>query len=299
MRSATEGEASSVREIIENVRILTGDVRRIVADVRTTMGADGGTEQLASIGSSIQKLDATLGNLQAVTENLKEGRGAVGQIVSDEKLGRQVGETIEDVSNYAQRLVGLRLEASIRSDYLFNARAAKIDATMRIIARPDKYYILSLISDPRGVESTEYIQTNPPSRDDPALQKRTVTSINALKFSAQFAKRYYWATFRFGIIESTGGVGVDLHFWRDQLALKTDFFDFANQRLKWPRVRTSLQFTFLQHLFLNAGVDDIFNRPVYSQLDNRVLAGRDFFLGAGIVFTDDDLKALIPLVPAQ
>jgi phospholipid/cholesterol/gamma-HCH transport system substrate-binding protein len=299
MRSATEGEASSVREIIENVRVLTGDVRRIVADVRTTMGVDGGTEQLASIGSSIQKLDATLANLQAVTENLKEGRGAVGQIVSDEKLGRQVGETIEDVSNYAQRLVGLRLEASIRSDYLFNAGAAKIDATMRIIARPDKYYILSLISDPRGVESTEYIQTNPPSRDDPALQKRTVTSINALKFSAQFAKRYYWATFRFGIIESTGGVGVDLHFWREQLTLKTDFFDFANQRLKWPRVRTSLQFTFLQHLFIAGGVDDIFNRPVYSQLDNRVLAGRDFFIGAGIVFTDDDLKALIPLVPAQ
>ena len=146
-----------------------------------------------------------------------------------------MGETIEDVSDYAQRLVGLKLEANIRSDYLFNAGAAKIDATLRIIARPDKYYIISLISDPRGVETTEYIQTNPPSRDDPALQKRTVTSINSLKFSAEFAKRFYWATFRFGIIESTGGVGVDLYFWKDQLALKTDFFDFANQRLRWPR----------------------------------------------------------------
>ena len=93
-------------------------------------------------------------------------------------------------------------------------------------------------------------------------------------------------------------MGVDLYFWKDQLALKTDFFDFANQRLRWPRVRTSLQLTFLQHLYLNVGVDDIFNRPIYSQLDNRVLAGRDFFLGAGIVFTDDDLKALIPVVPA-
>jgi len=45
-------------------------------------------------------------------------------------------------------------------------------------------------------------------------------------------------------------------------------------------------------------VDDIFNRPVYSTLDNRVLAGRDFFLGAGITFTDDDLKAVVPFVPA-
>src|SRR5262249_35816182 len=160
------------------------------------------------------------------TENIREGRGAVGQIVSDEKLGRQVGETIEDLSAYAQRLVGLRLEANIRSDYLFNAGAAKIDATLRILARPGDYYLLSPSSDPRGAETTEYIQTNPPSRDDPALQRRTVTSINALKFSAEFAKRFYWATFRFGIIESTGGVGVDFHFWKDQLALKTDIFDF-------------------------------------------------------------------------
>jgi len=134
--------------------------------------------------------------------------------------------------------------------------------------------------------------------DDPALQKRTVTSIDALKFSAQFAKRFYFTTFRFGIIESTGGVGVDFHLWKDQLAIRTDIFDFANQRLKWPRVRTSLQFSFFRHLYLNAGVDDIFNRPVYSTLDNRVLAGRDFFLGAGIFFTDDDLKAVVPFVPA-
>lgn len=299
MRSATEGQSSSFREIVENVRVITGDVRRMVGDVQANLYADGGPQgQMASIGSSLQKLDATLSNLQAVTENIKEGRGAVGEVVSDEKLGRQVGETIEDVSSYAQRLTGLKVEANIHSDYLFNAGAAKLDATIRIIARPDKYYLISLISDPRGVETTEYIQTNPPSRDDPALQKRTVTSINSLKFSAQFAKRFYWASFRFGIIESSGGVGVDLHFWKDQLTLKTDIFDFANQRLRWPRMRTSIQMTFFQHLYLNAGIDDIFNRPVYSQLDNRVLAGRDFFLGAGIVFTDDDFKALIPVVPA-
>ena len=298
MRSATEGESSSFREIVENVRVLTGDVRRMVADVQANLTADGGAQQISSIGTSLQKLDATLGNLQAVTDNIREGRGAVGELVSDEKLGRQVGETIEDVSSYAQKLVSLKLEANIHSDYLFNAGAAKIDATIRIIPRPDKYYIISLISDPRGVETTEYIQTNPPSQGDPALQKRTVTSINSLKFSAEFAKRFYWATFRFGIIESTGGVGVDLHFWKDQLTVKTDLFDFANQRLRWPRVRTSLQLTFLQHLYVNAGVDDIFNPPIYSQLDNRVLAGRDFFLGAGIVFTDDDFKALIPVIPA-
>ena len=300
MRDATEGESSSFREIVDNVRVITGDVRRMVSDVQTNIYArDGGVEgQMASLGSSLQKLDATLGNLEQVTRNLKEGKGTAGELMSDERLGQKVGETIDDVSNYAQRLTSIKLDVNIHSDYLFNAGAAKLEAGLKIIPRPDRYFYFSLVEDPRGVETTQYIQTNPPSRDDPALQKQTVTSIDSLKFSAQFAKRFYFATFRFGIIESTGGLGVDLHLLQDQLAIKTDIFDFANQRLRWPRVRTSLQFTFFRHLYLNAGVDDIFNRPVYSTLDNRVLAGRDFFLGAGITFTDDDLKAVVPFVPA-
>ena len=165
MRSATEGESSSFREIVENLRIVTGDVRRMVADVQSNMYADGGPQgQLASIGSSLKKLDATLGNLEAVTENVRQGKGTVGTVISDEKLGRQVGETIEDVSNYAQRLTGLQLEANIHSDYLINEGAARLNATLKIIVRPDKYYLLSLVSDPRGVETVTYVQTNPPSR---------------------------------------------------------------------------------------------------------------------------------------
>jgi phospholipid/cholesterol/gamma-HCH transport system substrate-binding protein len=296
MRSATEGEAPSFREIVENVRIITGDVRRMVSDVRGTLyAADAGVEaQVASVGSSLRRLDGTLANLEAITQNIREGKGTVGELVSDEQLGKRVNETITDVSDYARRVTGIKVEANIRSDYLFNAGAARLEASLKIITRPDKYYLISLIEDARGVDRTEYVQTNPPSRDDPALQRRTVTSINSLKFNAEFAKRFYFTTFRFGIIESTGGAGVDLHMWNDQLTVKTDVFDFANQRLRYPRVRTSLQLTFLQHLYLAGGVDDIFNKPVYSQLDNRVLAGRDFFLGAGIVFTDDDLKVVLP-----
>ena len=122
--------------------------------------------------------------------------------------------------------------------------------------------------------------------------------MNALKFSAQFAKRYYWAAFRFGIIESSGGVGFDLFFFKDQLSLHTDIFDFANPRLQWPRIRTTLAFSFLNHFYVDVGVDDYLNNPVYSQLDNRILAGRDVFVGVGIFFTDDDLKGLAPVVPS-
>jgi phospholipid/cholesterol/gamma-HCH transport system substrate-binding protein len=38
---------------------------------------------------------------------------------------------------------------------------------------------------------------------------------------------------------------------------------------------------------------------VRSTLDNRLLSGRDYFLGGGIHFTDDDLKAILTVTPVK
>jgi phospholipid/cholesterol/gamma-HCH transport system substrate-binding protein len=50
-------------------------------------------------------------------------------------------------------------------------------------------------------------------------------------------------------------------------------------------------------VYVNVGVDDILNEANRDALTNRLLSGRDFFFGAGIVFTDSDLKALLPILP--
>ena len=54
-----------------------------------------------------------------------------------------------------------------------------------------------MVDDPRGKVETEIVQANPPSAGDPVVQTRTVTK-ETFKISAQFAKRYYFATLRFG-----------------------------------------------------------------------------------------------------
>jgi phospholipid/cholesterol/gamma-HCH transport system substrate-binding protein len=124
-----------------------------------------------------------------------------------------------------------------------------------------------------------------------ASQEVRITS-DALKFSAQFAKRYYFATFRFGLIESTGGVGLDFHLLDDHLAFRLDAFDFANPASDYPRVKASANFLFLNHLFVTAGVDDVINPRDVEPATGRILSGRDYFLGGGIYFTDQDLKSL-------
>jgi phospholipid/cholesterol/gamma-HCH transport system substrate-binding protein len=296
VRNATRGQDTSVREIVENIRHISEDVRSVMSDVKGTLkGNQPGTGE---IQTTLQKLDKTLENLAQVTQDIRDGKGPIGKLVEDERTGQQMGEAIQGVSEYANRLTSLQTEVSLSSVYLFNAQSSRNEIDVRIIPSPDKYYLLGLVDDPLGDTSVSYVVSNPPGLYQPAVQKVTTTNYT-LKFNAEFAKRYYFATFRFGIIESTGGVGLDLSFFNDVFVLKTDVFNFGNEALRYPRLRLTANVTLFQHLFLSGGIDDVFNPPVRSTLDNRLISGRDFFLGGGIHFTDDDLKAILTVSPVK
>ncbi len=296
VRNATRGQDTSVREIVENIRHISEDVRSVMSDVKGTLkGNQPGTGE---IQTTLQKLDKTLENLAQVTQDIRDGKGPIGKLVEDERTGQQMGEAIQGVSEYANRLTSLQTEVSLSSVYLFNAQSSRNEIDVRIIPSPDKYYLLGLVDDPLGDTSVSYVVSNPPGLYQPAVQKVTTTNYT-LKFNAEFAKRYYFATFRFGIIESTGGVGMDLSFFNDVLVLKTDVFNFGNEALRYPRLRLTANVTLFQHLFLSGGIDDVFNPPVRNTLDNRLISGRDFFLGGGIHFTDDDLKAILTVSPVK
>jgi phospholipid/cholesterol/gamma-HCH transport system substrate-binding protein len=296
VRNATKGQDTSVREIVENIRAISSDVRSVMADVKGTL--KGNQTGSGEIQSTLQKLDKTLENLAQVTQDIRDGKGPIGKMIEDERTGQQVSEAVQGVSEYANRLTALQTEVSLSSVYLFNAQSSRNEIDVRIIPSPDKYYLLGLVDDPLGDTSVSYVVSNPPGLYQPAVQKVTTTSYT-LKFNAEFAKRYYFATFRFGIIESTGGVGLDLNFFNDVLALKTDVFNFGNEALRYPRLRVTANVTLFQHIFLSGGIDDVFNPPVRSTLDNRLISGRDFFLGGGIHFTDDDLKAILTVAPVK
>ncbi len=296
VRASTQGESSNVREIVENIRHISQDLRASMADVKGALQTNQTNK--GEVLSTLQKLDKTLENLAQVTQDIRDGKGPVGKLIEDEKTGQQVNDAVQGVADFANRLTGIQTEVSLSSVYLFNAASSRNEVDVRIIPSPDKYYLLGLVDDPLGDTSISYVESNPPGLYQPAVQKITTTNYN-LKFNAEFAKRYYFATFRFGIIESSGGVGVDLDFFNDVLALKTDVFNFGNQALRYPEVRVTANVTLFQHLFVSAGINDVFNPPVRSTLDNRLISGRDFFLGGGIHFTDDDLKAILTVAPVR
>ena len=93
-------------------------------------------------------------------------------------------------------------------------------------------------------------------------------------------------TGRFGIKESTGGLGLDLHLLDDRFELRQDVFGFGEELS--PRWRVALSYEFIRKLWLLGGVDDILNGD-----------RRDYFVGLQLRFTDHDLKTILPFAPAS
>lgn len=308
VRKLTAKEQNTIGNIVENIDQVSKDVREVMASVKRVVGENEGEVKggVTNLKETMAKLDRSLANIEDITEKVKHGDGAIGALVSNEKLGQKVSDTVEDVADFAGRLTNLEVEVGVKADYLTTQQAAKTFLEVRLTPKPDKYYLLQAVDDPRGSVETTYVQQNPPNAGDPVVQKQTVTK-ESIKFSAQFAKRYSFLTLRFGIIESTGGLGVDFtvpikffyssRWLEEALVLKVDAFNFSIEALRFPRLRATLRFTPFEHVYVNVGMDDILNSVNRDTLTNRLLSGRDFFFGAGIYFTDADLKSLLPVIP--
>jgi len=298
VRTITHGQEERVAQIVENVAQITRDIRDVSASIKQVIGSreEDLKGSVGSVRETLDRLDRSAANLEEITDKVKTGHGLAGKLLTDEQTGQKISESLEDLSDFVTRITRLKLEVSLHSEYLLSQGASKNTLAFRLIPKPDKYYLIEFIDDPRGSVEYQIVQRNPPDVGQAATQEQRITR-NTVKISAEFAKRYYFTTLRFGIIESTGGVGADFHFLEDALTLKLDAFNFSIQELRYPRVRAALRVQAFQHIFATAGVDDIFNKQVRDTATNRLIAGRDFFVGGGIYFTDDDLKAVIPLAP--
>lgn len=277
----------SLERSLANLESFTGELRGIASSStgkvqRILDGVEGG---LVRVGKSLDTLDESLGNVRDITGMVKEGQGTVGRLVTDSHLADSMEEAVDDVGGLVKSISRLQTRVELRVEYGVLDETTKTYFTLKLQPRWDRYYAIEVIDDPRGKTSflTSVTQTNDPSLP-PVLRESTTRTTDDLKFSVYFAKRFYFLVARIGIIESSGGVGLDMVLLDESLKVAFDAFNFGMEPR--PRLRAGLTWTVFDHLMLMGGVDDIIN-------DDR----RDYFFGLGLTFTDDDLKALFSVAP--
>ncbi|MFP4427478.1 MAG: MlaD family protein [Spirochaetaceae bacterium] len=303
VNSRSDAELDRVSMILENTAAITARIEALLAENDEQIAASLTEVQtsLASLNRTLQTVEGSALDVKDATGQIRSGEGTVGKIVYDDELYERVNSIATGAEEIVNRLSGLGIQVGYEGSYLAQAGDARNDFHLRLLPRineqsqahPQKYYELGLVDTPAGVTrtTTTVVDQDASGEFDAGSYRRVEEETrDELKFNALLARRYGPVTLRGGVIESTGGFGVDLTP-AEQVQISAEMFDFGDET---PNLRTyGTLFPFYQPernnplnwVFLSGGVEETLTDE------------RDYFFGGGLRFTDQDLQGLVGLVP--
>jgi len=296
LREITKGADPRITNILKNLDDASAEAKDLVATAKSELTRTGD-----SIRGKLDKLDGVIDNTTSITKKLDEDKGTLGKLVNDPTIADNVEAITDDARGFLGTLFGMKAYVGLRTEYNVFSKLTRSYISAELHTRPDKYYLIELEKGPRG-DYPDVSLTFDPTVDPNHWVKRSVIE-DKIRFTFQFAKRFDWLTLRFGLKESTGGVGADADFpwWNRDLKLSVDAFDATFDQS--PRVKIQAAYELFKHIYIYGGVDELLNTPRYLpivqgnsdvpiQFDYLRL-GRDYFFGGMLRFNDEDLSALL------
>ena len=290
-----------VSKILDNIEQASTDIKELIAVTKGEIELTGDEvrSRLDRLDRILASTEETMGSAASIGRKIDgsetETQGTLGKLVNDPTVYDNAAQITEDVRGFTSGLMGLTTIVGLRAEITAIEQLSRAYFSVELYPRPDKFYLVELVSDPRGDITTTYTVN-----DDQTLRRSTVIDWQGVKFTLQYGRKFGWLSLRGGIKDSTGGVGADFDLWDGRIRLQTDLFQFTFNRL--PRLRAMLAYRFFSFLYITAGVDDILNphREIAVTGDNftdhlpkSYHFGIDPFFGAMIRFSDEDLKSLL------
>ena len=184
-------------------------------------------------------------------------------------------DTMKKLDKYISKGTDSRLELALRGEYMGKDKTTKGYFSADYSPSPTKHYLVDVVSNRDNT-----ITDGAKNFVEPEKHSKSKTYV-----SAQFGKRYDNVMVRGGIIESTGGVGIDYFAKNDKIKASFDAYDFSAQndvRGDKAHLKASVRYRLLKHVDLVAGYDNFLNKKA-----------ANVFGGVGVTFVDDDLKYMV------
>jgi phospholipid/cholesterol/gamma-HCH transport system substrate-binding protein len=299
---ALDGQAPRVHRAIDGA---ARDVAGLTADLR--QGRQDLQEALGSARARMDEVDPYLEDAAEVVARLDgrvppEEQGTAGRLINDPELGNTIADGAEAGRELTNSLTRLETFVGLRAEYGILNRQSRVYVGAKISGRSDNFFVLEAGKFEAGDLPDVALSDAP---NDPRYV-RTAVIRDELRLTAQWGRRFDWLAFRFGLKESSFGVGADAMLLGDRLELTSDLLLPTFERVPYVKISAALQV--FRSIFLVAGLDDALldghqlailpgSDDVPQQL-RELRYGRDPFVGVFLRFDDEDLNQLLLLYGA-
>jgi len=254
---------------------------------------------LKNIREATNDLKESVASVKNIVGKIEAGEGTIGKLVSDDQTHTNLNaaltnleDTLKEAKDMLGRVGSYETSLGYRAEYINTNETWKHFISLKLQPRHDKYYLIEIIDSPYGYpsETTTYTHTEstttPSGKDFTSDVWRTeLKTEDKFLINLQVAKEFHNLTFRAGLIETQGGVGLDLGLWRQHVTLSLDGWDFGRDNDSF-HLKLSGRIKVYHGIYLFGGWDDIFYDLNNDTTDT-------YFVGAGVLFTDEDLKYLL------
>lgn len=238
-------------------------------------------ENRYALKDSVQNIRDISRSTSVIAGKLEKGEGTLGKLMKDDTLYNSLTKVSTEAGKSLDVVNRLRTYLDFHTEYNTGESGWKGFFDLTLKPRDDKYYIIGVVTDPRGSVETTDTTINGVTFTEEETKSR-------IEFSAQFAKRIEDFALRIGLTESTFGAGADYFFHDDRGRVKIDVWDLGADESEADRAhaKVGIDYTLFKYLFVSAGVDNILN-------ENR----RGIYVGGGLQFEDEDFKYLFGTSP--
>lgn len=261
----------------EQIREIVDEVHNITSTLDELINEEGEEGLKKTWKRALTRLDSTMKNVDEITTKVNKGEGTIGKLINDESTVEDLNTAIQGVSSMFDAAGRIQTGFDFHGDYLSAVGGTKSYIGINIQPGLDRYYQLALVDDPAGVIEREdnTVSSGGTVISDTSSKKRFY---NKTKFTALYAKNFWNWTIKGGLIENTGGFGVDYFMLSRKLRFSIEAFN-----LQTANLRLSAKYNLYYGFYVTGGLSDALDK-------NEQRSG---YLGAGLFLTNDDLKLLL------
>jgi phospholipid/cholesterol/gamma-HCH transport system substrate-binding protein len=269
LKNILSGNEEKLHELIANLQKFSEDLS---AQVDST-NEESAMADLKKILSNAKTMTADMKDLVA---DIKAGKGTVGKLLVEEEIADEVQATLAGVKKLVGKVDQIRTELSmftgVNTDY-----GGETDVALRIFPSPERFYVLGLTTSEFGPENEQHTTTivNGVS----STEVRTTKKKDSYRFNVQVGRKIQSWVFRGGIIESSGGLGLDYEFSDWGSKVTAEVFDYRDGI--GPNIRLAAEIQLWNVLYGKLAGEDLVEET------------RSATISGGLKFTDEDLKGLI------